>query len=1025
MIGERRYRGGSRGRSPPPRRPPPRSRDVSPPRHWKLSPYRRRETEEYSGEPKTSRRIEKRDPFDDRVPRFSASDDRDRDRFCGRSCRSPRRVEERVGFDRLLSLSDYGDGAKGKYDNEVSVGGSRRTYDDDSYRGDLSSMKVKWDPSRKSDHLSMKKYSPTCGSSGAGDINVSSSGDRDYYLQNHYLDSSQSGLPVSRYLDSTKPVSLKYESGGKMQSHSYSLAHGRVDDIPVSNLSGGDGSSRMSYVASHYLNSDADKDRYFHFRDELHLEKKDGLHDREDNYFEKKSGGFRFQDRFLGVGKSVESEIYKFKKEDYLKSSRGYLKGNSDYMVSSSQRKDYNPVPSGILREGFSGYSPSRELHMPSSDVIQRGNGLASQPISYDGYSEKKQSMLAAESEAQFDDTRSKAHLYVGLPEERHGDWSYTEFDRSKIDSISTRLNNVEEDYRDQHILRADVLKHAVDVRSHKEHMEDDGLWGQYPFQVQSTPDKFDLRGSLHVRREDVDMLGTGSTHLNYGSEGYYGYGGVKTENNHADINGGQWSHFENSDTLQSRGYDPTFGKLYDSPRKRLPMADLSLVEPCERMLGDKHGRDDMYDHDVGIRISADGNGTRRIYNQVDVEDEIDLAHFSKKPKSSRPHHVKTWTCELGSDEPSSSEFYPHHSIKPHKSDSRDIKKRLGPIQKLHVSQRLMKKYKPSIKKRLAPAPPKKHSTLPWIKNMNSSKMMSDQNDPDGGVHNHDGDHLGDRLPVAKPEPPEKSEEFKQLVQSAFFKYLKQINETPMKRKKYTEQGKAGILKCFVCGSNSEEFVGTVGLAMHAFASKTVGLRSQHLGLHEALCALMGWKITKHPSSEWHCEVMTDSEAQVLKEDLIIWPPVVVVHNSTIDSMSPGDRVIISNEKLDTKLRDMGFGSIVKVCNGKPANQSVLLVKFNGTLSGLQEAERFHQSYVESKHGRAEFKQLKSESGSSTRGAKVKSSRREDNFLYGYLGIAEDLDKLDFDTKKRSILRSKTKILRIVDAPIDTEGETG
>lgn len=103
--------------------------------------------------------------------------------------------------------------------------------------------------------------------------------------------------------------------------------------------------------------------------------------------------------------------------------------------------------------------------------------------------------------------------------------------------------------------------------------------------------------------------------------------------------------------------------------------------------------------------------------------------------------------------------------------------------------------------------------------------------------------------------------------------------------------------------SNSEEFVGTESLAMHAFTSTTVGLRSQHLGLHKALCALMGWKTTKHPSSEWHCQVMTNAEIQVLKEDLIIWPPVVIVHNSTIDSTSPGERVIISAENLDTKLR--------------------------------------------------------------------------------------------------------------------------
>lgn len=117
----------------------------------------------------------------------------------------------------------------------------------------------------------------------------------------------------------------------------------------------------------------------------------------------------------------------------------------------------------------------------------------------------------------------------------------------------------------------------------------------------------------------------------------------------------------------------------------------------------------------------------------------------------------------------------------------------------------------------------------------------------------------------------------------------------------------------------------------------------------------------------------------------------------------------------------MGFGSILKVCNGKPANQSVMLVKFNGTLSGLQEAERFHLSYIESEHGRAELKQLISKSGCSRGGSQVKSSGREDNFLYGYLGIAEDLDKLDFDTKKRCVLKSKKHILSIVDVPIDTQ----
>lgn len=89
---------------------------------------------------------------------------------------------------------------------------------------------------------------------------------------------------------------------------------------------------------------------------------------------------------------------------------------------------------------------------------------------------------------------------------------------------------------------------------------------------------------------------------------------------------------------------------------------------------------------------------------------------------------------------------------------------------------------------------------------------------------------------------------------------------------------------------------------MHAFTSKQAGLRSQHLGLHKALCVLMGWKIEDR-SGEWHCEFLSNAEASAFKEDLIIWPPVVIVHNSTIDNKNADERVVVSTEKLDVKLR--------------------------------------------------------------------------------------------------------------------------
>lgn len=51
-----------------------------------------------------------------------------------------------------------------------------------------------------------------------------------------------------------------------------------------------------------------------------------------------------------------------------------------------------------------------------------------------------------------------------------------------------------------------------------------------------------------------------------------------------------------------------------------------------------------------------------------------------------------------------------------------------------------------------------------------------------------------------KSEPPEDSEEFKQMVHKAFLKFSKKLNEHPSVCRRYKEQGQAGSLFCIVCG---------------------------------------------------------------------------------------------------------------------------------------------------------------------------------------------------------------------------------
>lgn len=115
----------------------------------------------------------------------------------------------------------------------------------------------------------------------------------------------------------------------------------------------------------------------------------------------------------------------------------------------------------------------------------------------------------------------------------------------------------------------------------------------------------------------------------------------------------------------------------------------------------------------------------------------------------------------------------------------------------------------------------------------------------------------------------------------------------------------------------------------------------------------------------------------------------------------------------------MGCGGRIKVVRGKPANQSIMVVTFGAMFSGLQEAERLHKNFVDNSRGRDGFHEINSshliDSHSDLHKAGANTMER---VLYGYLGLAEDLDKLDFETKKRCVVKSKKEIQTIVDATL-------
>ncbi|KAK4593176.1 hypothetical protein RGQ29_017354 [Quercus rubra] len=286
-----------------------------------------------------------------------------------------------------------------------------------------------------------------------------------------------------------------------------------------------------------------------------------------------------------------------------------------------------------------------------------------------------------------------------------------------------------------------------------------------------------------------------------------------------------------------------------------------------------------------------------------------------------------------------------------------------------------------------------------------------------------DGDPSEDWVNPLESEPSEDSEEFKQLVQEAFLKYCKKLNVNPAVRRRYKEQGKAGSFFCIVCGkSYSKEFLDTQRLVTHAFMSHKVGLRSQHLGLHKAICVLLGWNtVVPEDTITWSPEVLPNAEALAQKEDLILWPPLIVVHNISMSDSNPRKWKVVKVEEVETFLREKGFiRGRIKVCLGRPSDKSVMVIKFLGTFTGLGDAEKLHKYFDENKRGRVDFERITSNNGKSSKSwdAGNQGEKVEEHILYGYMGIAEDLDKVDYNTRKSCVIKSKMEIQDLANAPL-------
>ncbi|XP_021290125.1 uncharacterized protein LOC110421019 isoform X2 [Herrania umbratica] len=251
-------------------------------------------------------------------------------------------------------------------------------------------------------------------------------------------------------------------------------------------------------------------------------------------------------------------------------------------------------------------------------------------------------------------------------------------------------------------------------------------------------------------------------------------------------------------------------------------------------------------------------------------------------------------------------------------------------------------------------------------------------------------------------------------LKKAFLHFVKAVFENAAQKKNYLEDGKQGRLPCFACGRSSKDFPDMHGLIMHTYYSDNADLRVDHLGLYKALCVLMGWNYSKPPDNSKVYRFLPADEAAANQEDLIMWPPVVIVHNTITGKSKDGRMEGLGNKAMDSKLRDLGFGSgKSKSMYGREGHLGITVVKFAGDQSGLKDAVRLAEYFEEENRGRkgwSRVQPLTFGKDDEKNPSLVKVDERtgeKRRIFYGYLGTVADLDKVDFDMRKRVVIESR------------------
>lgn len=107
---------------------------------------------------------------------------------------------------------------------------------------------------------------------------------------------------------------------------------------------------------------------------------------------------------------------------------------------------------------------------------------------------------------------------------------------------------------------------------------------------------------------------------------------------------------------------------------------------------------------------------------------------------------------------------------------------------------------------------------------------------------------------------------------------------------------------------SSKDVQDTHDLVMHTYYSDDASSRVHHLGLHKALCVLMGWNFSKAPDHSKAYQNLPAEVSAVNQDQLIIWPPHVIVHNTSTGKGKEGRMEGFGNKRMDNRVRGITCG---------------------------------------------------------------------------------------------------------------------